>query len=289
MLSTILGKSVYPLRITAIIAYSVLSVTCAFSPCFSTPPFSHFPLDKLCRRVYNLAMTKNYTADVQNPLTTAHEDYLKAIYTLELSGESVTNSALAQYMDIAPASATNMVKKLARLDLVEYRPYQGVKLTKIGRQVALEVLRHHRLLELFLHKALDMSWDRVHEEAEKLEHVISETLEDAIASTLGHPTVDPHGDPIPSKEGHVAQTPGTPLSAGKLNCRYRVVRVLSQRADRLAYLGALGLYPDVEVRLLEKTPFKGPLLVEVNGTPHALAYEMAALLQVVPVHEHEKE
>jgi len=226
-------------------------------------------------------MTKNYVHATENPLTPAHEDYLKAIYLLEANGEPVSNSALAQHMGFAPASATNMVKKLADLNLVIHEPYRGVELTPLGRQVALEVLRHHRLIELFLHQTLDMSWDRVHAEADKLEHVISEAMEDAIAAVLGNPTVDPHGDPIPSKEGHVDKTPGSPLSTAPIGEYLRLTRVLTQDPDRLCYLGSLGLYPDTQVILRERAPFQGPLLVEVNGTPHALAYEMAEVLQVV--------
>jgi len=226
-------------------------------------------------------MPKNYTSATQNPLTSAHEDYLKAIYRLESHGELVSNSALAQYMGFAPASATNMVKKLADLHLVTHEPYRGVELTPLGRQVALEVLRHHRLIELFLHETLAMSWDRVHEEADKLEHVISEAMEDAIATMLGDPTVDPHGDPIPSKEGHVDKTPGVPLAGAPVGEPLRLIRVLTQDPDRLCYLGSLGLYPDTEIVLRERAPFRGPLLVEVMGAPHALAYELAECLQVV--------
>jgi DtxR family Mn-dependent transcriptional regulator len=226
-------------------------------------------------------MTKNYVHATENPLTPAHEDYLKAIYLLEANGEPVSNSALAQHMGFAPASATNMVKKLAELNLVTHEPYRGMELTDLGRQVALEVLRHHRLIELFLHETLDMSWDRVHEEADKLEHVISEAMEDAMAAVLGNPTVDPHGDPIPSKEGHVDKTPGSPLSIAAIGEPLRLVRVLTQDPDRLCYLGSLGLYPDAEVVLRERAPFNGPLLVEVNGKPHALAFEMGEYLQVV--------
>lgn len=225
-------------------------------------------------------MTKNYQAKIESPLSPAHEDYLKAIYVLEMNGEQVTNSALANYMGFAPASATNMVKKLAQANLVEYEPYQGVRLTRLGRQVALEVLRHHRLLELFLHETLDMSWDRVHDEAEKLEHVISEALEDAIATALGHPTVDPHGDPIPSKDGQVARQAGVPLSSVAAKRPHRLVRVLHQDQARLHYLGSLGLYPGAQVTVQERAPFKGPLLIEVDGEQHALAYEMAETLLV---------
>lgn len=228
-------------------------------------------------------MTKNFNSEINNPLSPAHEDYLKAIYLLETQGEQVTNSVLAEYMRLTPASATNMVKKLAQMGLVDYKPYQGVLLTETGQRVALEILRHHRLLELFLHKTLDMPWEHVHEEAERLEHVISEALEDAIAASLGHPQVDPHGDPIPSKDGEIGHTPGSPLSKAEVGHTYRLVRVLSQDTERLAYLGQLGLHLNVEVLLRQQSPFDGPVLVEVNGEAHALAYDMAALLQVVPL------
>ena len=227
-------------------------------------------------------MTKNYSSEIASPLSSNHEDYLKAIYILEARGEQVTNSVLSDYIGFTPASATNMVKKLSQMDLVIYRPHQAVSLTPTGRRVALEILRHHRLLELFLHKTLDIPWDSVHEEAERLEHVISEALEDAIAASLGYPKVDPHGDPIPTKTGEVGHTPGHPLSQAKAGRSYRLVRVLSQEKERLAYLGRLGLSLNVELFLREQAPFDGPVLVEVAGVEHALAAEMAALLQVVP-------
>ena len=230
-------------------------------------------------------MTKNYASEISSPLSSNHEDYLKAIYLLEARGEQVTNSALSDYIGLTPASATNMVKKLAQMDLVVYRPYQGVTLTDTGRRVALEILRHHRLLELFLHKALAIPWDRVHDEAERLEHVISESLEDAIAASLGYPKVDPHGDPIPSKSGEINHTPSLPLSSAEPGHTYKLVQVLSHDSERLAYLGLLGLLPDVEINLREQAPFDGPLLVEVAGAAHALAFEMAALLQVAPLSE----
>jgi DtxR family Mn-dependent transcriptional regulator len=214
-------------------------------------------------------------------ITPAHEDYLKAVYTLENSGVEVSNSALANHLGVAPASATNMVKKLADLGLLTYEPYQNITLTESGRKVALEVLRHHRLLELYLHDKLNLSWDQVHAEAEKLEHVLSETLEDAMAAALGNPTVDPHGDPIPSKDGHVQDVGGILLSAGELNTVYRIIRVLVQDSDRLVYLGGLGLYPNAEVTVLNRAPFAGPLLIDIAGEHHALAYEMAEYLVVV--------
>ncbi len=215
-------------------------------------------------------------------LTAAHEDYLKAIYLLKAKGGEVNNSALAHQLAVSPASATNMVKKLAELDLVAYEPYQSVALTANGERVALEVLRHHRLLELYLHEKLKLPWDQVHAEAERLEHVISEALEDAIASALDNPTIDPHGDPIPTKEGTIEKVVGIPLSSAELDQPYRLVRVLMQDQERLSYLGTLGLYPNATVMLLKRAPFAGPLSITVSGEQHALAYAMAELLLVTP-------
>jgi DtxR family Mn-dependent transcriptional regulator len=225
-------------------------------------------------------MAKVNSLEIEKNLTPAHEDYLKAIYMLRASGQKVNNSALAGHLDVSPASATNMVKKLAELNLVKYAPYQSITLTETGERVALEVLRHHRLLELYLHQKLKLPWDQVHAEAEKLEHVISEVLEDAIAAALGDPTVDPHGDPIPSKDGYVEKVAGIPLSIAELNHPYRLVRVLMQDQERLSYLGTLGLYPNATVTLLKRAPFSGPLLIEVDGEHHALAHDMAELLLV---------
>jgi len=228
-------------------------------------------------------MPKIISVDNEKTLTPAHEDYLKAIYLLRAKGVEVNNSALAQQLEVSPASATNMVKKLADLDLVEYEPYQSVTLTETGERVALEVLRHHRLLELYLHQKLNLPWDKVHAEAEKLEHVLSETLEDAIANALDNPTVDPHGDPIPSKDGTIEKVAGAPLSQAKLNQPYRLVQVLMQDQERLSYLGSLGLYPNATVMLLKSAPFAGPLLIDVGGEHHALAHDMAELLLVTPL------
>ncbi|MCE7984956.1 MAG: metal-dependent transcriptional regulator [Caldilinea sp. CFX5] len=228
-------------------------------------------------------MTKSATVESKKILTSAHEDYLKAIYLLMAEGQKVNNSALANVLEVSPASTTNMVKKLAELALVEYEPYQSITLTEAGRQVALEVLRHHRLLELYLHQKLNLPWDQIHAEADRLEHVISEALEDAIAAALGNPTIDPHGDPIPSKDGHVETITGVPLSAAELNQPHRLVRVLVQDPDRLNYLGSMGLYPNATVTLLKRAPFAGPLLIDVNGDHHALAHDMAELLVVAPV------
>jgi DtxR family Mn-dependent transcriptional regulator len=230
-------------------------------------------------------MAKQDSLPTKKLLTPAHEDYLKAIYILKTKGGEVNNSALASYLDVSPASATNMVKKLAELELVTYTPYQSMTLTPLGERMALEVLRHHRLVELYLHQKLNLPWDQVHMEAERLEHVISETLEDAIAAALNDPTVDPHGDPIPSKDGRIEKIEGAPLSIAELNRPYRIVRVLLQDPERLSYLGALGLYPNAAVTLLKRSPFSGPLLIDIAGEHHALAHDMAEQLLVVPIVE----
>ncbi len=232
-------------------------------------------------------MAKTNTINRRKKLTSAHEDYLKAIYVLNSQMPEVTNSALAHHLEVSPASATNMVKKLSGLKLVEYERYQSISLTAAGERVALEVLRHHRLLELYLHQELKLPWDQVHAEAERLEHVISEALEDAIAVALGNPLVDPHGDPIPTKKGQIEKVAGMPLSSAELDSPYRLVRVLMQDEERLRYLGSLGLYPNVQITLLERAPFDGPLLIDVDGAHHALAHEMAKFLVVSPSEEME--
>lgn len=218
--------------------------------------------------------------DDDKSLTPAHEDYVKAIYLLHARGVEVTNSALASQLKVAPASATNMVRKLSELGLVTYEPYQSIALTPAGEIVALEVLRHHRLLELYLHDKLNLPWELVHDEAERLEHVLSEALEDAIAEALGNPTFDPHGDPIPTKDGRIEQVEGAALSDAELNRPYTIVRVLLQDPERLIYLGALQLYPNATVTVRKRAPFDGPLLIEVDGEHHALAHDLAATIIV---------
>lgn len=218
---------------------------------------------------------------INTDISKAHQDYLKAIYMLRSRGQEASNSAIAQALGVAPASATNMVKRLAEAGLIEHVPYRGVQLTAAGQQVALEMVRHHRLIELFLHDILDMPWDQVHVEAERLEHALSEEVEEAIARKLGYPAFDPHGDPIPDRQGRlmqqVADLPLTELAPGDAA---RLARVHAQDADRLRYLGELGLYPGAQVAVLERSPFQGPLLVTVNGKQRMLAFELATELSV---------
>ena len=228
-------------------------------------------------------MANNHSSQARKNLSPAHQDYLKAIYTLRAQGHKGNNSALAHHLDVTPASTTNMVKRLADLNLVSYHRYREIGLTEEGERLALEVLRHHRLLELYLHQKLNLAWDQVHAEAERLEHHISDALEDAIATALDNPTIDPHGDPIPTKDGHVGVVTGESLTVAELNRPYRLVRVLVQDTERLSYLGTLGLFPGAEIMLLKRAPFAGPLLVDVAGEHHALAHEMAELLLVTAI------
>lgn len=218
-------------------------------------------------------------SDEQGRITPAVEDYLKAIYTLQQQGV-VTTSLLGEQRGSKPGSVTGMVKKLAEMNLVQHTPYQGVILTAAGERIALEVIRHHRLLELYLVEALGYSWDEVHEEAEKLEHHISEKLEARIAAHLGHPTFDPHGDPIPTLEGKLPERIDLRLADLGVAERVRIVRVRDQSAERLRYLADLGLVPGALIEIIASAPFDGPLSLRLGNTTHALDRRMARTIEV---------
>ncbi|GIK42522.1 MAG: transcriptional regulator [Chloroflexota bacterium] len=213
-------------------------------------------------------------------ISQAMQDYLKAIYKLQERSEQVPTSALAELLGVAPASVTNMCKKLAELHLVEYEPYQGVKFTPAGKKLALEIVRHHRLIELYLAEALNVPWDRVHEEAEKLEHVISEDLEDRMAAALGNPLFDPHGAPIPSRAGAISEQPSGRLVDMRVGDRLIVVEVDDDDPEMLRYLGSMGLYPGTELLLLSHAPFDGPLTLCIGDTQHNLGYQAAKSILV---------
>lgn len=200
------------------------------------------------------------------------QDYLKAIYRLAETQGTVSTTAIAVAMDVAPASVTNMVKRLAEMRLVRHTPYYGVELTPSGRKIALEVIRHHRLLEAYLKEALGYSWDTVHAEAEKLEHHISEEFEDKIAATLGNPTHDPHGDPIPTKDGQIAPAAMQRLTDAMPGHSGRIVRVSDEDPELLRYLAELGITPQATFMVTSKAPFDGPLHIRLGerGTVHAL-------------------
>lgn len=208
------------------------------------------------------------------------EDYLKVIYGLQRESDKVTTQAIAERMGVQSPSVTNMVKRLAELNLVEHTPYHGVVLTPSGERAALEVVRHHRLLELYLADALGYSWDEVHEEADRLEHSISEELEARIDRALGYPTIDPHGDPIPSPTGEIHHPSDLRLGELALGEQAVVERVCDRDPAKLRYLGELGLYPAAEVEVIERFPFDGPIRVRVGDAEHILGRELALTIQV---------
>ena len=213
----------------------------------------------------------------------AVEDYAKAIYALEArSAGEVTTTAIAERMRVTAASASGMVRKLCELELVSHEPYKGVQLTAKGARVALEVLRHHRLLELYLAEALGMPWDRVHEEAEKLEHAISPELSELIAAKLGNPTHDPHGDPIPTRDGEIDESPTRALADLRAGERGVFSRVSDSNPDMLRYLSERGIAPGDELELAGREPFGGPLTVRANGREHALGDQLARAMRVEP-------
>jgi DtxR family Mn-dependent transcriptional regulator len=211
----------------------------------------------------------------------AVEDYAKAIYQIgERVGGAVSTNALAERLDVTPASASGMVRKLDDLGLVEHVPYRGVQLTAKGVRVALEVLRHHRLLELYLAETLGVPWDRVHDEAEVLEHVLSEELEALIAAKLGNPTRDPHGDPIPSADLVIDEEQTETLAAAEPGTVGIFVRVSDSDPEMLRYLADRGIAPGDAFEVVEKHPFDGPLFVRFGDSVHVLGGSLARAMRV---------
>ena len=210
----------------------------------------------------------------------AIEDYAKAIYTLQQRADGpVTTTALAERLNVSAASASGMVRRLGEIGLAKHEPYKGVELTEAGRAVALEVIRHHRLLELLLAE-LGVPWDRVHDEAEVLEHHISEELEALIAERLGDPTHDPHGDPIPAVDLTVEE--GTTIALDQLEPGQRglFVRVSDSDPEMLRYLSSLGLKPGQKLQLVGREPFEGPLIVSFGSEKHPLGVALARAMRV---------
>jgi DtxR family Mn-dependent transcriptional regulator len=217
-------------------------------------------------------------------LSQAVEDYLKTIYKLEQNDAASTKN-IAESLDVSAASVTNMIKRLAKMGLVEYTSYRGVNLTEAGNDIALEIIRHHRLLELYLNKVMGYSWDEVHDEAEQLEHHISEQFEDRIAELLDDPTHDPHGDPIPRKNGQMPKHAVERLIDVEENQPFVVGRVRNQDPDVLRYLEKLGLIPGVKIIIKEKAPFNGPLTLLLEDEEQVIGYEVASAIFVTPWEE----
>ena len=216
----------------------------------------------------------------------AIEDYAKAIFALQgEAGGPVSTTAVAERLQVTPASASGMLRRLDELGLVAHRRYHGVVLTDEGRHVALRVLRHHRLLETYLAQSLGVPWDRVHEEAEVLEHVLSDELEALIAAKLGHPTHDPHGDPIPSAELVLEESACVCLASLEAGATGVLARVSDADPEILRYLAARGIAPGSHLEVMERQPFGGPLFVRFGDAVHVLGGGLAAAMRVRPADE----
>jgi DtxR family Mn-dependent transcriptional regulator len=211
-------------------------------------------------------------------ITSAMEDYLKAIYKIDQSGATVTTQRLAEVLGLSAPSVTNMVKRLHEYHLVSHTPYQGVTLTEAGEKVALEVVRHHRLLELYLATALGFPWDEVHDEAEKLEHYVSDELERRMEQALGYPQFDPHGDPIPTREGAVPATSDMTLAELPVRTVATGSRVSDSDAALLRYLGDLGLVPGAGIVVGERMRSEGPIRLRSAQRAQALGVSAARSL-----------
>ncbi|MGH2950611.1 MAG: metal-dependent transcriptional regulator [Solirubrobacterales bacterium] len=211
----------------------------------------------------------------------AIEDYAKAIYMLaRREPGAVGTGALASRLGVSPGTVTAMCKRMAELELVEHEPYRGVTLTKAGERVALEVIRHHRLIEAYLADALDMPWDQVHDEAEVLEHYISEELEERMASALGDPSTDPHGDPIPDRKLAISTEHGVPLVELEAGESGTFSRVSDSDPEMLRYLDRRGIRPGSEVTVRDREPFGGAMQIVVDDTAHAIGERLASRMLI---------
>ena len=211
------------------------------------------------------------------------EDYIKAIYKLERASQRVTTSALAAELHLADASITDMVKKLSDKGLLHYEPYQGVGLTAKGKRMAVKIVRRHRLWEMFLVKFLGFSWDQIHDEAERLEHVTSDELERRIDKALGYPTVDPHGDPIPTIDGDMDRTVYAPLADFGPGAAVRVHRVSDDDPEILQHATKIGLALNTRLVVKEKMTFDGSMVIKIGSQKKFLSQQVAKAIFVVPV------
>jgi DtxR family Mn-dependent transcriptional regulator len=216
----------------------------------------------------------------RSKLTQAQEDYLKALYQLRDSDRAVATSELATRLSVSPASAAEMLGKLAALGLVKHDRYHGAVLTRTGESVALEMIRHHRLLEMYLSEALGYRWDEVHEEAERLEHVISERMEARIYDALGRPNIDPHGDPIPSLAGELEKPRYRSLLEVGRRERVTIRRVSDREPGKLRALEELGLALGEPVEVIAESVYEGPITVGVGGKRRQVPLGLARVVFV---------
>jgi DtxR family Mn-dependent transcriptional regulator len=212
-------------------------------------------------------------------LTRSVEDYLKAIYRLSPQGRPASTSEIAHRLELSPASVNGMVKRLSEQGLLEHVPYKGVQLTAEGRRAALRMLRRHRLIEAYLVAFLGYTWDTVHDEAERLEHAVSDALVERMAAVLGNPTVDPHGDPIPTPDGDIHEPASTPLSHVPAGATVEIQQVEEGQPERLRYIASMGLRPGVRVTVVDRQPFDGPITIEVGGRTHVIGSELGHVVR----------
>jgi DtxR family Mn-dependent transcriptional regulator len=215
---------------------------------------------------------------VTESLTRSVEDYLKAIYRLSPSGRPASTSEIAHLLELSAPSVSGMVKRLSEQGLLEHVPYKGVQLTAEGRRAALRMVRRHRLIESYLVDFLGYSWDTVHAEAERLEHAVSDTLVERMAAALGHPSFDPHGDPIPAPDGSIAELDCIPLSDIPVGRTVELRQVDESQPERLRYIASLGLRPGAIVTVTDRQPFGGPLTVESAGKRLIIGRELGQVL-----------
>jgi DtxR family Mn-dependent transcriptional regulator len=222
-------------------------------------------------------------AKITPELTGPVEDYLKAIYELELTGEPAETNAIARLLSIAPASVSGMVRRLADQGLITHERYRGARLTAAGRRAALRTVRRHRVIEAYLTSALGYSWDRVHDEAERLEHAASDELIDRMASAIGEPATDPHGAPIPTREGTLEERSLVPLASLDPGDVAHVERVSDRNGERLRYLAELGIVPGASIQVIAREPFQGPIALRVGDTTRTIGAELAGQILVASI------
>jgi DtxR family Mn-dependent transcriptional regulator len=228
-------------------------------------------------------MTDSKKDMLQTLRTEAVEDFLKTVYKLQRQHDPVPTSILANELGIKPPSVTEMAKKLAEHGLLAYEKYKGLRLTDLGTGIALEVIRHHRLIEMYLTEALGYSWDEVHEEADRLEHVISEQFEARIAAALGHPNHDPHGDPIPALDGTLPDQELMVLADLGPDNTGLVHRIMDQSPDMLRYLAGLGIVPGAAITVTAQEPFDGPIHIKVEDNASVISVEVARHVFMKPL------
>jgi DtxR family Mn-dependent transcriptional regulator len=209
-------------------------------------------------------------------ITSERQDYLKMVFHLQYTENPVRTTTLARALDVEPASVTGVIKRLAEIGLLDYRPYKGVSLTEQGEKIALEVLRRHRLIELFLVESLGYSWDEVHEEADLLEHAVTPRFVERIDNALGHPEIDPHGEPIPNEDGIIKPPRGIRLTEVDTGVAGIICRVDDDDPELLRYLASLSVEPGQQIVILKHEPYGGPLSIQVGGDRnHLLGIEAA--------------